>query len=73
MNLASHSLPLIGLQTCRALQLYLTESDAKYYVLSCFRNLKKLSLVSTGEGLLHFDSVIRQRMMTRWELLCWGV
>ena len=68
----SHSLPFPDFPHVVALQLNLAEGDAKCYVLSRFRNLKKLSLVSTGDDILLLDSLMQRRMMTRLEELYWG-
>jgi len=72
LNPQSHSLPFPDFPHVVALQLYLTEDLARNYVLSRFRNLKKLSLVSTGGDVLLLESLVQRRMMTRLEELYWG-
>lgn len=72
LNPESHSLPLPDFPHVVALQLYLTEDLARYYVLSRFRNLNKLSLVYTEGDVLLLESLMQRRMMTRLEELYWG-
>jgi len=72
LNPESHSLPLPDFPNVVALQLYLTEDLARYYVLSRFHNLKKLSLVSTDDDVFLLESLMQRRMMTGLEELYWG-
>ena len=72
LNPESHSLPLPDFPHVVTLQLYLTEDLARNYVLSRFRNLKKLSLVSTGGDVLLLQSLMQRRLITRLEELYWG-
>lgn len=71
LNPESHSLPIPDFPHVVALQLYLTDDLARYYVLSRFLNLKKLSLVSTDDVFL-LESLMQRRMMKRLEELYWG-
>ena len=71
-NPESHSLPFPDFPHVVALQLYLNEDLAMYYVLSRFRNLKKLSLVSTNGDALLLENLMQRRVMTQLEELYWG-
>jgi hypothetical protein len=66
------SQPLPDFSHVVSLELSLTHTILTGYVLSCFRNVKKLSLVSTGEDLLLLERLIQRRIMTRLEELYWG-
>ncbi|GFG37211.1 hypothetical protein Cfor_05619 [Coptotermes formosanus] len=68
----SYLLPVPDFSFVRNFQVYITERLARRYILSRFVNVRKLSVVLTGDDTFLLDFLIHRTRLTRLEELYWG-
>ena len=68
----SDALPLPDFSFVVTLQLYITERLAQRYIVNCFPNLRKLSVLLTCDDFVLLDSLLRHSRPTSLEQLYWG-